>query len=135
MPHKHPANKATIDNQSRADRAVGRFVKFFGSLKFLVWQTAVIIAWVTFNALTLTHSIHFDKYPFILLNLIFSTQAAYAAPLILLAQNRQDEHDRIEAEHDYRTNTTALAQLVALRREHAALREEMLKLLGSNDAQ
>ena len=62
---------------------------FFGSLKFLSYMTLVIIVWLVLNSLSVTHAIHFDRYPFILLNLAFTTQATYAAPLILLSQNRQ----------------------------------------------
>ncbi len=70
-----------------------RFARFFGTPRFIVGQTILVILWITFNAV----AIHFrwDPYPFILLNLAFSTQAAYAAPLILLAQTRQADRDKI----------------------------------------
>lgn len=113
MSHKHPVNRQLIDGQSRADRAVGSFVTFFGSLKFIAWMTAVIIAWLVVNSLWLTAGLRWDPYPFILLNLAFSAQATYAAPLILLSQNRAAEHDRLKAEHDYTVNETALAEIRA----------------------
>ncbi len=70
----------------------------FGTPRYIFAQTLVVIAWITFNAFELF--VHFDPYPFILLNLAFSTQAAYAAPLILLAQTRQAERDKVLAEAD-----------------------------------
>lgn len=114
-PYRHPVNKAIYTGQTRGDKIVTRFVAFFGSVPFIAWQTAVIITWIIFNSLTLTGNLHYDRYPFILLNLLFSTQAAYAAPLILLAQNRQADRDRRQAEHDYAVNETALTEIRATR--------------------
>jgi uncharacterized membrane protein len=107
--YKHPANRALIDGQSRVDKAVDQFVTFFGSLKFIIYMTVVIIAWIVINAFVV--ALRWDPYPFILLNLAFSAQATYAAPLILLSQNRSAEHDRLRAESDYQTNETALAEI------------------------
>ena len=73
------------------------FARFFGTPKFLIGQTAIVGAWIVINA---THLVRFDLYPFILLNLAFSLQAAYAAPLILLAQTRQADRDKALAEAD-----------------------------------
>ena len=73
------------------------FARFFGTPKFLIGQTLVVGAWIVINA---TEIVHFDLYPFILLNLAFSLQAAYAAPLILLAQTRQADRDKAHAEAD-----------------------------------
>ncbi len=73
------------------------FARFFGTPFFLITQTIVVFAWILLNILGFTH---FDKYPFILLNLAFSLQAAYAAPLILLAQTRQADRDRLHTEAD-----------------------------------
>jgi uncharacterized membrane protein len=70
-----------------------RFARFFGTPKFIVGQTVIIIAWIIVNAAVV--ALRWDPYPFILLNLLFSTQAAYAAPLILLAQTRQADRDHI----------------------------------------
>jgi uncharacterized membrane protein len=82
--------------------AFGRFsealARFLGTGKYLVGQTAFVIFWIILNTIGIIS--HWDPYPFILLNLAFSTQAAYAAPLILLAQNRQDERDRANIERD-----------------------------------
>ncbi|MDB6073583.1 MAG: hypothetical protein JWO89_1223, partial [Verrucomicrobiaceae bacterium] len=73
------------------------FARFFGTPVFLISQTVVVAAWITLNVIGITH---FDVYPFILLNLAFSLQAAYAAPLILLAQTRQADRDKAHAEAD-----------------------------------
>jgi uncharacterized membrane protein len=73
------------------------FARFFGTPFFLVAQTLVVVCWIGLNVFGFTH---FDLYPFILLNLAFSLQAAYAAPLILLAQTRQADRDKVHAEAD-----------------------------------
>ena len=80
-------------------RAAERFARFFGTSRFLVGQTALIVVWIAVNA-GLLAAARFDPFPFILLNLLFSTQAAYAAPLILLAQNRQAVRDKVLADAD-----------------------------------
>src|ERR1700736_6115461 len=74
------------------------FARFFGTPKFLIGQTVVVAGWIAINAVAV--SLRWDAYPFILLNLVFSTQAAYAAPLILLAQTRQADRDKAHAEAD-----------------------------------
>ena len=95
------------------------FARFFGTPVFLIAQTVLVGVWIAFNIWGLAH---FDPYPFILLNLAFSTQAAYAAPLILLAQNRQADRDKAEVERDRDTNARALAETEYLAREIAAVR-------------
>ncbi|CAM4136148.1 DUF1003 domain-containing protein [Kibdelosporangium persicum] len=104
--------------------AFGRFserlARFLGTGTFLFWQTLLVIGWITLN-LTAA-SLEWDPYPFILLNLAFSTQAAYAAPLILLAQNRQDDRDRISLEEDRKRAAQTKADTEYLARELAALR-------------
>jgi uncharacterized membrane protein len=97
-----------------------RVARLFGTGKFLVWQTAIVIVWLMINLTALT--LRWDPYPFILLNLVFSTQAAYAAPLILLAQNRQDDRDRISLEEDRARADRTKADTEFLARELAALR-------------
>jgi uncharacterized membrane protein len=72
--------------------------RFFGTPQYIVGQTIVVIAWIAVNAIAVKE--RWDPYPFILLNLAFSTQAAYAAPLILLAETRQAERDRMRGEHE-----------------------------------
>ena len=78
------------------------FARFFGTPAFLVGQTLVVTLWIVANVLVATKTWHFDEYPFILLNLAFSLQAAYAAPLILLAQTRQADRDKAHADADAR---------------------------------
>lgn len=113
MASRHPANQAIHDQATLGGRAADRVAAFMGSWKFIGIQTSVIIVWITFNAIAL-FGLHWDPYPFILLNLLFSTQAAYAAPILQLAQNRQTEHDRLRAEHDYETNQEALMLIRAV---------------------
>ena len=97
-----------------------RFARFFGTPKYLLVQTVIVLAWIAMNAVA--WSLRWDKYPFILLNLVFSTQAAYAAPLILLAQNRQADRDKAEMERDRERNARALADMEFLAREIAGIR-------------
>ena len=97
-----------------------RIARFLGTGRFLAVQTVIVIVWITLNLAAM--SLRWDPYPFILLNLAFSTQAAYAAPLILLAQNRQDDRDRIALEEDRRRAERTKADTEYLARELAALR-------------
>ena len=83
-----------------------------GSWKFIIWQTGFVIAWMILNIVGFMY--HWDVYPFILLNLIFSTQAAYAAPIIMMAQNRQSERDRLQAQDDYTCNLEAKEEIESL---------------------
>ncbi|MFE7902676.1 DUF1003 domain-containing protein [Streptomyces sp. NPDC057424] len=105
--------------------AFGRFseriARFLGTGRFLVWMTAAIILWVAWNSLA-PRDWRFDEYPFIFLTLMLSLQASYAAPLILLAQNRQDDRDRVNLEQDRKQNERSIADTEYLTREIAALR-------------
>jgi uncharacterized membrane protein len=101
-------------------RASERIARFLGTGRFLAVQTVIVICWIALNLIA--WRIQWDPYPFILLNLAFSTQAAYAAPLILLAQNRQDDRDRIALEEDRRRAERTKADTEYLARELAALR-------------
>jgi uncharacterized membrane protein len=94
--------------------------RYFGTARYLAIQTVLVIAWITFNVVAV--NLRFDKYPFILLNLAFSTQAAYAAPLILLAQNRQADRDRIQADADRARDERSIADTEYLAREIASIR-------------
>ncbi|MFD2090772.1 DUF1003 domain-containing protein [Blastococcus deserti] len=104
--------------------AVGRFAegiaRFLGTGRFLAVQTIIVVVWIALNVFAV--SLRWDPYPFILLNLAFSTQAAYAAPLILLAQNRQADRDRVQAEEDRARAAQTRADTEYLARELAALR-------------
>ena len=104
--------------------AFGQFAetiaRFLGTSRFIVAQTVVVVVWIFLNVFVVT--LEWDPYPFILLNLAFSTQAAYAAPLILLAQNRQDDRDRVSLEEDRSRAERTKADTEYLARELAALR-------------
>ena len=104
--------------------AFGRFseaiARFLGTGRYLAGQTIIVIVWIAVNVAVV--ALRFDPYPFILLNLAFSTQAAYAAPLILLAQNRQADRDKSEIERDREANARSRADMDYLAREIAAIR-------------
>jgi uncharacterized membrane protein len=104
--------------------AVGQFTesiaRFFGTGSYLLIQTIIVIVWIALNVSAV--SLRWDPYPFILLNLAFSTQAAYAAPLILLAQNRQENRDRVTLDADRRRAEETKADTEYLARELASLR-------------
>jgi uncharacterized membrane protein len=97
-----------------------RLARFLGTGRYLAFQTGLVVVWIILNVTAV--SLRWDPYPFILLNLAFSTQAAYAAPLILLAQNRQDDRDRVETERDREVNARSLAEAEFLAREIAEIR-------------
>jgi uncharacterized membrane protein len=103
---------------------VGQFseaiARFLGTGRYLLWQTVIVMVWIALNLVAV--KVRWDPYPFILLNLAFSTQAAYAAPLILLAQNRQENRDRVALDEDRRRATQTKADTEYLARELAALR-------------
>lgn len=104
--------------------AVGRvsenIARFLGTGRYLAMQTIFVLVWIALNLFAV--GLQWDPYPFILLNLAFSTQAAYAAPLILLAQNRQENRDRVSLEEDRRRAEQTKADTEYLARELAALR-------------
>ncbi|MEV8567111.1 DUF1003 domain-containing protein [Streptomyces sp. NPDC051322] len=98
-----------------------RVARFLGTGRFIVWMTVVIAVWVMWNT-TAPTGLRFDPFPFIFLTLVLSLQASYAAPLILLAQNRQDDRDRVNLEQDRNQNERSIADTEYLTREIAALR-------------
>ena len=139
--HRSPANQARHDDLPLGARIADKVTAVFGSWGFILIQSAMILLWLGYNGYAAVHYLHskeFDPYPFILLNLLFSTQAAYAAPLILLSQNRTAERDRIKAEHDFAVNELALRTLAALLGDvHDVEAQEKLKsriqdLLGTD---
>jgi uncharacterized membrane protein len=115
--------------------AFGRFsesiARFLGTGRFIVGQTVIVVIWITLNTVGLIRA--WDPYPFILLNLAFSTQAAYAAPLILLAQNRQDDRDRDTIEHDRDVAARTQADTEFLARELAAVRLTLADVVTTED--
>ena len=94
--HRHPVNRAMVEDAPLGAKIADRVTGFMGSWKFIVVQTVIVAIWIAGNVYEV---FHFDIYPFVFLNLAFSTQAAYAAPLILLAGNRQALRDRMTLEH------------------------------------
>jgi uncharacterized membrane protein len=97
------------------------FARFLGTARFLAYMTVFVILWIIFNVVGL-FGLRWDPYPFILLNLFFSTQASYAAPLILLAQNRQEARDRVQTERDREQAAQSRADMDYVAREIAGLR-------------
>ena len=83
-----------------------------GSWRFIIIQTIIVVVWMGLNVVGFVY--HCDAYPYILLNLLFSTQAAYAAPIIMMAQNRQNQRDRAQADEDFRTNVEAKKEIEEL---------------------
>ena len=138
---RHPVNKAMVDEAPMGARIADRVTGFLGSWRFLILQTVLVVIWLSGNAFLLTRP--FDPYPFILLNLAFSTQAAYAAPLILLAGNRAAQRDRMTLEHAaseadieeeqnerlLRGNTEILKHVVALEERILQLEQRIVKVL------
>ena len=118
-----PRNSRVPTPRLDAD-AVGQFTegiaRFFGTGSYLLLQTILVIVWIVLNVFAV--HLRWDPYPFILLNLAFSTQAAYAAPLILLAQNRQENRDRVTLDADRRRAEETKADTEYLARELASLR-------------
>ena len=105
----HEKHKETLGFGSRLADSVANGM---GSWKFIIVQTILVVLWMGLNMVAFVK--HWDVYPFILLNLVFSTQAAYAAPIIMMAQNRQNERDRLQAQADYQTNIDAKLEIEAL---------------------
>ena len=102
-----------------------RFARFIGTAKFLVYMTIFVAAWIIWNA-TGPRELRFDEYPFIFLTLLLSLQASYAAPLILLAQNRQADRDRVTSQEDRARDERNLAVTEFMVREIAAMRKELI---------
>jgi len=129
-----PRGAAPMGARYDAD-AFGRFseaiARFLGTGRFLVGQTVFVLGWIILNTVGMVN--HWDPYPFILLNLAFSTQAAYAAPLILLAQNRQDDRDRANIERDREVAARTQADTEYLARELAAIRLAMADVVTAQD--
>ncbi len=132
VPPSHEASDGhskTWHEKHSAGLSVGQKIadglaKGMGSWGFIIIQTILVIAWMTFNVIAIVN--HWDPYPFILLNLLFSTQAAYAAPIIMMSQNRQNDRDRIQALEDFRTNVGAKEEIEELQKAIARIENEKL---------
>src|SRR5258708_28720312 len=124
--HEH-AHLNSVFGDGGFGKKAEAFARFFGTQRFIVIQTGIVLSWIVLNAVGV---IHWDIYPFILLNLGFSLQAAYAAPLILLAQTRQADRDKAHADADAR-HREDLAQASVQRQDIANAHSEMLQSLIS----
>lgn len=105
----HDTHKESLKFGQRLADAVANGM---GSWRFIIIQTIIVAVWMGLNIIAYVS--HWDPYPYILLNLLFSTQAAYAAPIIMMAQNRQSERDRAQATSDYKTNVAAKKEIEEL---------------------
>lgn len=113
-----------VETLSFGARLSDQVANGMGSWGFIILQTVLVAIWMALNVVAFVN--HWDPYPFILLNLVFSTQAAYAAPIIMMAQNRQSERDRAHAEADYQTNLEAKREIEALQLQLNAIEAEKL---------
>jgi len=102
-----------------------RFARFIGTARFLVYMTVFVVTWVIWNFIG-PSQYRFDEYPFIFLTLLLSLQASYAAPLILLAQNRQADRDRVTSQEDRNRDERNLAVTEYMVRELAAMRKDLV---------
>jgi uncharacterized membrane protein len=116
--HKHDhgpildVNRAHEQSLTFGNRVADRFAEVMGSWTFIIVQSLILAVWIVVNVIAWIQ--HWDPYPFILLNLALSFQAAYAAPIIMMSQNRQADKDRLMAEHDYHINTKAEREVKAI---------------------
>jgi uncharacterized membrane protein len=130
IPGRHPAhppprslNEIHDEQLTAGERIADRFAAVMGSWPFIIVQSVLLVMWVALNAIAWFH--HWDPYPFILLNLALSFQAAYAAPIIMMSQNRQADKDRLAAQHDFEINVKAEAEICALM-DHLEAQHEMI---------
>ncbi len=112
--HRKTWHQKHKEKSTMGERLSDKVAKVMGSWKFIIWQSIIVFLWMIFNIVAFVS--HWDPYPFILLNLLFSTQAAYAAPIIMMSQNRQSERDRHQALEDYETNVKAKEEIEALQK-------------------
>jgi uncharacterized membrane protein len=117
---RHLIRRPNVDSDTFG-RFAETFARFMGTARFLMYMTLFVVVWVIFNLLA-PGPVRFDDYPFIFLTLMLSLQASYAAPLILLAQNRQEDRDRVIGERDRTANARAHADMEFLAREMASIR-------------
>ena len=117
----HQAHK---DSMSFGARIADKVATGMGSWRFIIIQTLIVALWMILNIVGFVA--HWDPYPFILLNLLFSTQAAYAAPIIMMSQNRAAERDRAQAQADYDTNIAAKQEIEELQKHLASIEDNKL---------
>jgi uncharacterized membrane protein len=112
MTKKASWHQKHTESLSFGDRLADSVANGMGSWRFIIIQTVIVAIWMILNVVAFVG--HWDVYPFILLNLVFSTQAAYAAPIIMMAQNRQNQRDRAQADEDFHTNVEAKKEIEEL---------------------
>jgi uncharacterized membrane protein len=126
--HDHPpvenVNALLEARQTLSIRLADRFAAVVGSWLFIIVQTGILIAWVVLNVVGWLY--HWDPYPFILMNLLLSLQAAYSAPIIMMSQNRMAERDRLDAHNDYLINVKSEEE-VRLILEHLEAQNRILE--------
>ena len=126
-PHQHPVNIRHLGAQrTMGERVADGVAGSVGSWPFIITQSLLLGAWIVANAFLIRDWVGgrpFDPYPFILLNLVLSFQAAYTGPVVMMSQNRQAAKDRDEAEHDYKINREALERLARLEEQQARIHE------------
>ncbi len=125
--HTHPpvqnVNSLLEEHKTRGQRAADIVTATVGSWKFIIIQSCILIIWAILNLTAWVY--HWDPYPFILMNLVLSLQAAYTAPIIMMSQNRQAERDRLDARNDYQVNQKAEEEVRAIL-EHLAAQDQAL---------
>jgi uncharacterized membrane protein len=135
--HKHPPviniNKALIEGQTSGQRIADIFALMMGSWPFIIVQSAILTIWIVLNVVAWIR--HWDPYPFILLNLALSFQAAYAAPIIMMSQNRQAAKDRLMAEQDYLVNSKAEEEVKSIMHHLEQQDEVMIDILRKLEEQ
>jgi uncharacterized membrane protein len=124
---KSPAQTPMVMPLSLGDSLADRVVTIVGSWRFILIQSFLLMLWIVLNLLA--YHQHWDPYPFILLNLMLSFQAAYTAPIIMMSQNRQSEIDRMQARHDYEVNLKAELEIELLHDRLSQLRQEEILTL------
>jgi uncharacterized membrane protein len=133
--HDHPSvknvNTIISDRQSLGDRVADAVASTVGSWRFIIVQSCILVAWLVVNVTAWIR--HWDPYPFILLNLVLSFQAAYTAPVIMMSQNRQDAKDRVRAEHDYEINLKAEKEIAVVLDRLEVQHRAMLEILDRLD--
>jgi uncharacterized membrane protein len=135
--HEHPPvlniNRRHDASLTAGERIADRFAEVMGSWAFIITQSLILAGWIALNVLAFLR--HWDPYPFILLNLALSFQAAYAAPIIMMSQNRQADKDRLMAEHDYQINLKAEEEVKAIMQHLEQQDEVMIDILRRLEAQ
>jgi uncharacterized membrane protein len=135
--HRHPkvvnVNREHAGQLTRGELIADSFASLMGSWSFIIVQSILLAIWVALNLVAYIQ--HWDPYPFILLNLALSFQAAYAAPIIMMSQNRQAEKDRLMAEHDYEVNVKAEEEVKAIMHHLEQQDEVMIDILARLEAQ